>query len=302
MITELNLFNLRILFKRTLGVNIMDSKTTIDPTATLQDALSDNSLSKAVVDFMGESLDDIATAGCQGIDAENLDTEQITAVNIFIDVSSSMYEYAQDVADEYNKAVKALCESKDPNAQQGGNNDGNRSILIALWTFSDIAGADGCRMIHDFTPAPDCPTLTASEVSMGGMTPLYDAAKRCMRELFIYGRNLEDNGAQVKHIAIIISDGGENASPQNVTSTKLQSQASDLLRLENFILSYAFFGDESSGDQIAAEIGFPAHHRLNSSQDASGIRKLFGQFSQSVISASQGQVSANLSANAFFST
>lgn len=280
----------------------MSSKTTIDPSSTLQNALKDHSLSKVTVDFMEEGLDNAAIAGCQGINAEELDTEQVTALSVYLDVSSSMRDYAQDVVNEYNRAIEAIANSKDPNSQQGGTNDGNRSILVSLWVFSDTQGQDRCRMIHDFIPAPDCPKLTVDDVTTGGMTPLYEAAKRCMRELFIYGRNLEDNGAQVKHIAVVISDGGENASPSDVTSAKLQTQASDLLSLENFTLSYVFFGNESKGDKYAAEIGFPAHHRLNSSLDASGIRKLFGQLSQSVITTSQGQVSTNLSANAFFAT
>ena len=106
-------------------------------------------------------------------------------------------------------------------------------------------------------------------------------------------------GVRVKSIVVVLSDGWENAS--HVGKTKVKQLAQDVLKSQEFVLAYVFFGDESEGDEAADDIGFPRHHRLTASLDGAGIRRVFGTVSASVISTSQTQVSSgSLSSNAFF--
>jgi hypothetical protein len=131
------------------------------------------------------------------------------------------------------------------------------------------------------------------------MTPLFDAVMKGVTGLVAYGQGLRDNGTRTKSIVVVISDGGENSSW--VSKAKVRQLCKDVLHSQEFVLAYVFFGDESDGDAAADDIAFPRHHRLTSSLDGTGIRRVFGAISASVISTSQAQVSSgSLSSNAFF--
>jgi len=258
--------------------------------STLSNAASAGIISSQSQSAISTELDDIGIAGCGGVDVDDIDSEEVTLVVVVIDASSSMYGHANDVLKSYDEVfLEPLRKAK--NAE---------SILVATWVFSDsYASTENVRLVHGYTPIPECPKLTKTDYAPDGSTPLYDAVMQSLAGLVTYGQNLRDNGTRVRSIAIVLSDGMENTS--KVSGSKVRTLSKDVLHAQEFILSYVFFGNEVEGDKAAKDIGFPLHHRLTDDLDGSGIRRVFGQVSASVITTSQAKISTgNISANPFF--
>jgi Mg-chelatase subunit ChlD len=256
--------------------------------SVLSQAVSTNRISAATAEMMEEQLDEIAQAGCAGIDIDDLDSEENTLVSVCIDASGSMWNFRQAVIDAYNQKFLAPLQ-KARNA---------KSILVSTWLFSG-EGKNACRLLHGYTPIPQCQQLTNQSYNPNGSTPLYEAVQKSFIGIVSYGQTLIQAGSRVKHIIVVLSDGEENSSNRSITATKLKKQANDLLKTEQFVLSYIFFGPETQGDSIANTIGFPSHHRNKAGLTDSEIRRIFGEVSASVITTSQSRI-ASVSANAFF--
>lgn len=256
---------------------------------SINSAVSQGQISAQTGKLMLESLDDLVQQGCQGVDLDAIDSEDVTLVSVIIDASSSMSGFSQEVINAYNDMfLKPIKGAK--NAQ---------SILITTWVFSSGDPAGDCRLLHGYTPAPDCKPLSRTTYNPSGGTPLNDAVYNGETGIVAYGQTLRDSGTRTKCIVIVLSDGEENASRN--TAVKVRKMSEDLLKQEIYVLSYIFFGDQAQGDKYAAAIGFPTQHRLTAGLTDSEIRRVFGTASASVISTSQAKVSANsLSANAFF--
>lgn len=249
-------------------------------------AVSQGQMTQQVADAMLEPLDDIASAGAEGVSIDDIDSEQVTLITVMLDGSGSMATFQDQVIDAYNKQFLAPM-VKAKNAE---------SILVEAWVFFE----QEVRLVHGFLPVTQCQKLSRSTFDPNGATPLYQAVHQGLTGLAAYAQTLRDSGTSTKCIAVVISDGGENSSARQFTSAKLRTISAGLLSQEIYVLSYCFFGDESNASQIASEIGFPDHHRLTESMDESGIRRLFGQVSASAISTSQAKVNANsLSQNTF---
>lgn len=262
------------------------SKIALNASKSLVTAASSGMISSATQKVIEDHLDDISLSGCQGIDIDDIDSEEVTLVSVIIDASGSMYDHRDAVIKAYREFfLQPLKKAK--NAE---------SILASLWIFSK-GGSSSTRLIHGYTPIPQCPELTENEYSPDGSTPLYDAVMNGLTGIITYGQSLRDNGTRTKSIVVVISDGEENCS--QISGAKVRRVSQDVLRAQEFVLSYVFFGDEKDGDKIAQEIGFPPRHRLTDKLGDSGIRRVFGQVSASVITTSQSMVSAG--ANPFFS-
>lgn len=255
---------------------------------SIQSAISQNQVSAQAGQIVLEALDDVAIAGCQGVNIDDIDSEDITIAAVLLDASGSMDPYRDQVIAAYNdRFLKPLQKAKNA-----------KSILVSTWVFSDIGG-DNVRLIHGFTAIPDCPNLTKADYAPDGQTPLNDAVYYGLTGILSYGQTLRDGGARTKCIVVVLTDGAENAS--KTSATKVRTISQDLLKQEIYVLSYVFFGDENEAATNAKKIGFPDNHMLTSNKDDAAIRRVFGEVSASFISTSQSKVPANsLSANAFF--
>jgi len=273
----------------------MSSSTIVTPSsesviASINSAVSQNQISAQSGQSMLESLDPIALGGCSGLGIDDIDSEEVTLVACVIDASGSMQTHQNEVIESYNERfLKPLQGAKNAN-----------DILVETWIFNSNGPPDQwVRLHHGFTPVKQCPNLTKNEYAPYGGTPLNDAVNKAQTGIMAYGQTLRDGGTRTKCIIVVLSDGEENSS--NVSATSVKKVSQDMLNQEIYILSYVFFGDAAEGNKIASKIGFPAHHRITDSQDESGIRRIFGTISASVISASQHSVSASgLSSNPFF--
>jgi len=273
----------------------MSSTTIVTPSsesvvASINSAISQNQISVQSGNTMLESLDPIALGGCSGLGIDDIDSEEVTLVACVIDASSSMWTFRDEVIKSYNEQfLKPLQGAKNAN-----------DILVETWVFNTDGPPDNwVRLLHGFTPVKQCPNLTKKTYTPSGGTPLNDAINKAQTGIMAYGQTLRDGGTRTKCIVVTLSDGWENSS--SISAAKVKKVSQDLLKQEIYVLSYVYFGDQSEGNKIAAKVGFPAHHRITESQDESGIRRVFGTVSASVISASQQKVSASgLSTNPFF--
>jgi len=269
----------------------MSSQTEVSE--TLQSALSQGQISVGAMQSIKEGLDDIAMAGCRGMDIEELDSEEATLVSVVIDASWSMLSHADDVIKSYNEQfLSPLKKSKNA-----------KDILVEVWIFSGKGSPqEYCHLHQGWTPIPDCQELTTADYNPDGGTPLFACVHKAQTGMLTYGQTVRDNGTRTKCIMVVLSDGEENLSQDlKVSGPMVRSISSSMLKQEVYVLSYIFFGNRSDGDKHATEIGFPIQHRLTASLTDSEIRRVFKQVSTSVISTSQTQVSSqSLSANAFF--
>ena len=260
----------------------------------LESAKSQGQISAEAVASIEEALDDIAIAGARGRDIEELDSEEVTLVSVVIDASGSMTEHRNKVIKSYNEQfLKPL---------QGAKNA--KDIWVEVWVFQGVGPADQyCQLIQGWTPVPDCQSLTSKNYQPMGGTPLFAAVHRAQTGMVAYGQVCRDSGTRTKCIMVVISDGQENMSEDlKISGTMVRTISESMLKQENYVLSYIFFGRESEGDKHAEQIGFPPQHRLTGTLTDSEIRRIFQQVSSSVISTSQTSVSTtSLSANAFFS-
>ena len=268
----------------------MSSKQVVK--AAINSAVSQGMISAKTAKDILEPLDDIAAAGAGGVDVDSIDSEDATLVAVVIDASDSMSPYQSAVIDAYNKHFLAPL-------QKAKNAD---SIYVTTWVFSSIGSPQGdCRLVHGYKPVKDVQKLDKNVYSPNGMTPLNKAVHHAITGMVGYGQQLRDAGTNTKCIVVVLSDGEENSSGAGFSNTMIKRVSEDLLKQEIYILSYAFFGDESKGKQYADNIGFPDRHRINASLTDAEIRRIFGTVSASVISASQSSVSSSgLSSNAFF--
>jgi len=110
----------------------MTSQKTVN--ATLSNAVSSGIISSQSQAAITADLDDIALAGCQGVDIDDIDSEEVTLVAVVIDGSGSMEEHQQDVLTSYREQfLEPLKKAK--NAE---------SILVSVWVFSGMmGGVDG---------------------------------------------------------------------------------------------------------------------------------------------------------------
>jgi uncharacterized protein YegL len=226
-----------------------------------------------------------------GVDPNEIEADCVTLVGVAIDASGSMQPHKQALIDAYNKQfIEPLKHAKNAN-----------EIFVSTMFFSDpgLSAKDKTKVLHGYMSVADCPELRDSDFVTDGMTPLNDGVFQTLSRVVKYGESLLSTGARVRSIVVVFSDGAENAS--SVAAYKVKAMAEDLLKAQEFILSYVFFGDQNEAEKIISKIGFPKKDMITANQTASDIRRMFGTVSASVIKASQSQISSTgLSNNNFF--
>ncbi len=222
-----------------------------------------------------DNLDAVALAGCNGVDIDDISSDDVTLVAVALDESSSMSGERQAVIDGFNQMLKALQDSRQAD-----------SILLSTWTFSTAP-----KLAFSYTPVPKIAPLTLNDYNPNGGTALYDTLLDVMTGLVAYGQMLRDNGVRTRCVIVTISDGEDNSS--RVASTQVRTVSNALVAQETYTLAYVGVGSANLR-QIADEVGFPAVLTVNAS--ASEIRRTFQQVSASIIRSNQ----AGFASNGFF--
>lgn len=135
----------------------------------------------------------------------DLGATEYTLVSICQDASGSVASYKNEM-EKCLKEIVAAC-VKSPRAD---------NLMLRLQTFNSTL-----TEVHGFKPLSECnPGDYDDCLSPGGLTALYDAAENAIEATGVYGKDLVENDYDVNGIIVVITDGGENNSTNNLKQVK----------------------------------------------------------------------------------
>ena len=233
----------------------------------------DDGLTDDILDLIISNLNAPTMTGTIGTSLNQLASNEVTLAMNIIDMSGSMYSYADDLMQAYNDSyLKAMASS--PSADD---------ILVSTILFDDRV-----QLLHGYLNLADTPQLSPSSYQPHGSTALYDAVAGGLSNMVIYAQQLRQSGITVRCLVIVYSDGEDNTSKQSAKDVKRAAQ--DLLQHEMYTLAYVGFKSggisETELRKLADRIGFP--HILVAGISPAQLRKIFHLASMSTVSVSQG--------------
>ncbi len=249
--------------------------------SALADGLTDDTLDLVVANLNGPTM---ATA--VGVPLDQLAGNEVTLAMNIIDMSGSMAPHAADLIRAYNDDYLAAM---------------HHSIAADEILVSTILFNDTVKLLHGYVALDDAPRLTDKSYDPYGSTALYDAVAGGLANMVLYTQQLRQSGVMVRCIAIVYSDGDDNASRQRAQDVARTAQ--ELLRQELYTLAYVGFvadankpalGFKPKGSangihpqvrKLADAIGFS--EALTAGLDQSELRRIFHMVSMSTVRVSQ---------------
>ncbi|HVK04370.1 MAG TPA: VWA domain-containing protein [Armatimonadaceae bacterium] len=147
---------------------------------------------------------------------------EYTLATIVVDGSGSTGGFRREMQDAVGQIVVGC--QRNPRAD---------NMMLRLVEFDDDV-----REEHGFKMLTRCnPGDYADFMRLGGTTALYDSADNAVGAMVAYGQQLTDQQYAVNGIAVVITDGGDNASKLSATAVK--KRVEDALRgevLESLVL------------------------------------------------------------------
>ncbi|MFQ5421175.1 MAG: hypothetical protein ACE5FD_10550 [Anaerolineae bacterium] len=232
------------------------------------DGLTDDTMDLVVANLNGPTM---MTA--VGASLNQLASNEVTLAMNIIDMSGSMFGYAADLIEAYNR---------DYIGAMAGSTAAD-DILVSTILFNDDV-----ELLHGYLPLNDVPPLTRQSYDPDNMTALYDAVAAGLTNMVLYAQQLRQSGVMVRCIVLVYSDGADNASRQRAADVRRAVE--ELLKHEIYTLAYVGFcssGNEAELRQMAKEIGFP--EALTAGLSHQELRRIFHLVSMSTISVSQQQ-------------
>lgn len=158
------------------------------------------------VDNDSATMETTAIAGMQAFKfsakrIDHLSAVEYTLVTILVDVTGSVSGFEQQLRDSLITAVESC--KKSPRAN-------NLLLRVALFSTSlstGISEIHGFKPLNEINPAQDYPQLRP-----GGMTNLLDAVYQAVGSIVTYSAQLMAQDFLANGIAIVITDGDDNAS------------------------------------------------------------------------------------------
>jgi hypothetical protein len=232
------------------------------------DGLTQDTMDLVTTNLTGQTMTNI------GIPLDQLASNEVTLAMNIIDMSGSMSSFSADLIRAYND---------DYLAAMAGSTAAEDILVSAVLFNQDVT------LFHGYVNLLDAPPLIRKEYNPSGSTALYDAVALGLTNMVVYAQHLRQMGVMVRCIAIVYSDGGDNASKQPALSVRRASQ--ELMRQEIYTLAYVGFSSggiaQSQLEQLADDIGFP--ETLIAGLNHSELRRIFNMASTSTVRASQQQ-------------
>ena len=136
-----------------------------------------------------------------GIDVENLDGSEYTAVSILVDLSYSVESFKSELEQALNTIIQSC--KKAPTSE---------NLLVRVGGFTSSTPGH-VEEFHGFIPLSDISDdRYTGALNPRGATPLYDAAGSSIEGIEAYGKQLFDQEYQCNGIFFILTDGEENRS------------------------------------------------------------------------------------------
>lgn len=210
----------------------------------------------------GMEIDGLEDIEMENTSVEEIDSENINLIFLGIDQSGSMDSFRSDMKHSLSAFKDALMNSKEAD-----------EILVARADFEDTITIGGYRKIIEFD----------TSFRAGGCTAMYDAVTEGTAKLKEYRQYLKDQGARVKAVFAVFSDGLDNVSRRSFSEAK---RSVDFLNNEEITTAFISFGGEAAKE--AADLGF--RNILDVTSSASELRRAFDCLSKSVIESSKSVV------------
>lgn len=235
-------------------------------------------LTEDTMDLIVSNLDGPTMMGAVGVPLSALATNDVTLAMNIVDMSGSMQPFSGELISAYNDdylAAMALSPSAD-------------DILVSTVFFDDDV-----QLFHGYVSLEDAPRLSSRVYRAGATTALYDAVAAALTNMVLYSQQLRQSGVTVRCLALVYSDGEDNASRQPACAVRRAVQ--ELLKHEIYTLAYVGFRDGGISEQalrrMADAIGFP--EILLSGLGPGQLQRIFRMASQSTINVSQGRPTAS---------
>ncbi len=151
---------------------------------------------------------------------DGLGASEYTLVTIAVDVTGSVYNFADDLRASLISAIDACKRSARAD-----------NLLVRVVQFSTDVG--GVSEIHGFKELGEVDTNDYPFFNPGGMTPLYDATYSSIGAMLDYGADLMKQDYLANGIVFIITDGYDNASttgPQMIRDVLEGAQREEKLK------------------------------------------------------------------------
>lgn len=214
------------------------------------------------------------------IGLDSLEGSEYTIVQILVDSSGSVCNYARDLEKVIKKVLEAC-----------GKSPRSENLLIRVAAFSSYLPGN-IEELHGFTLLNSLdPARYNGSLKPHGGTPLYDAALNSLESLETFSTNLVNQDYLVNAILFVVTDGYENSSrirnPRKIKKTvaKLVRQES----LESLRTILVGLDDEHINDVLCNfkdEVGFDEYLSLGQ-VSASKLAKMAEFVSQSIAATSQ---------------
>ncbi|HID51708.1 MAG TPA: hypothetical protein EYP41_06700 [Anaerolineae bacterium] len=239
----------------------------------------DDGLTDDALDLVIANLNGPAVAAAVHTPLDQLTSNDVTLAMNIIDMSGSMYSYANDLIRAYNQDYLAAMRHS-PAADD---------ILVSTILFHDDV-----QTLHGYVPLADAPPLDNKTYNPDNATALYDAVAAGMTNMVLYAQQLRQSGVSARGVVMVYTDGEDNASRQRAQDVRRAAQ--DLLRQEIYTLALVGFGLQkplgfpgSSGrtpaQQLAHEIGFSIG--LDAGLNALDLQRIFRLASMTAVQVSQ---------------
>lgn len=144
----------------------------------------------------------------QGTRIDRLGAAEYTLVTIAVDETGSVCGFQDELRDMLIAAVEACADS--PRAEY---------LLVRVIGFGSQYH-NGVDELHGFKPLSEIDPSTYRDIRPSGMTPLCDACYSALGAMNAYGQDLVDQDYGVNAVAIVITDGGDNASTATMRMVK----------------------------------------------------------------------------------
>lgn len=233
------------------------------------DGLTDDTMELVVSNLNGPTL-----MSAVGAPLTALAGNEVTLAMNIIDMSGSMHPFAADLIAAYNdhylKALRLSTAADD--------------ILVSTIFFEDRV-----QLFHGYLSLEDAPQLSNSVYRPNATTALYDAVAAGLTNMLLYAQQLRQSGIMVRCLALVYSDGGDNASSQPASAVRRAVQ--ELLKHDIYTLAYVGFRDGGLSEQelraLADTIGFP--EILTARLGSGELQRIFRMASMSTINVSRGR-------------
>lgn len=234
----------------------------------------DDGLTDDTMDLVVSNLNGPTMMSAVGTPLNALAGNEVTLAMNVIDMSGSMQPFAAELIDAYNDDYMAAM-AFSPAADD---------ILVSTIFFDDVV-----QLFHGYVNLKDAPRLTDRDYRPGASTALFDAVAAGLTNMVLYAQQLRHSGVMVRCLALVYSDGADNASKQPASSIRRAVQ--ELLKQEIYTLAYVGFRNGGLTEQelrhMADIIGFP--EVLSSDMSRGQLQRIFRMASMSTVNVSQGR-------------